>query len=112
MLSAWLRNGGAFNSVFVIAFDSESFQELMNTYTCGELINLIDEILLKVEKLINDYDSYKEEAFMAFKQVYDFDENFNKFIHGFDDFIEKECGVEKSNSENYVRYERILDEDA
>jgi glycosyltransferase involved in cell wall biosynthesis len=87
----------------VIAFDSESFRELMNAYKCGELINSIDEIPQKVEKILNNYDSYKEQAFKAFKQFYDFDENFKKLILDFDDFIKKEYGVEESNKLIYAR---------
>jgi glycosyltransferase involved in cell wall biosynthesis len=71
----------------IIAFDSESFRELMNAYKCGELINSIDEIPQKIEKILNDYDSYREQAFMAFREFYDFDKNFRKFKVNFENFI-------------------------
>lgn len=71
----------------IIAFDSESFRELINTYKCGELINSIDEIPQKAEKILNDYDSYKEQSFMAFQEFYNFDKNFRKFKVDFEDFI-------------------------
>jgi glycosyltransferase involved in cell wall biosynthesis len=96
----------------VIAFDSESFRELMNVYKCGELINSIDEIPQKVEKILNDYDSYREQAFMAFKQFFDFDENFKEFILDFDNFIKNECGVANSNNKKTPDKEGILDEEA
>lgn len=83
----------------VIAFDSESFRELMNTYKCGELIKSIDEIPQKVEKVLSDYDSYREQAYMAFKRLYDFDENFKKFILDFDEFIKNECKVKNRNKD-------------
>jgi glycosyltransferase involved in cell wall biosynthesis len=71
----------------IIAFDSESFRELMDTYKCGELISSIDEIPQKAEKILNDYDRYKEQAFMAFREFYDFDKNFRKFKVNFENFI-------------------------
>jgi glycosyltransferase involved in cell wall biosynthesis len=87
----------------VIAFDSESFRELMNAYNCGELINSIDEIPQKVEKILNDYDSYRKQAFMAFRRFYDFEENFKKFILDFDVFTKNECEVENKIKEIYTR---------
>jgi glycosyltransferase involved in cell wall biosynthesis len=86
----------------VIAFDSESFRELINAYKCGELINSIDEIPQKVEKILSEYESYRKQAFMAFRQFYDFDKNFNKFNLDLERFIKNGCVAEK----------RILDEDA
>lgn len=87
----------------VIAFDSESFRELMNAYKCGELINSIDEIPLIVEKILNDYDSYRNQAFMAFRQFYDFDKNFEKFVVDFDSFIKNKCLEAKRSDRIYAR---------
>lgn len=71
----------------VIAFDSDSFRELMNAFRCGELVGSIDEIPRKVERILSDYDSYRQGAFMAFREFYDFDKNFVKFKSDFEDFI-------------------------
>lgn len=71
----------------VIAFHSESFDELMNAYRCGELINSIDEIPLKVEKILKDYDQYREQAYLAFNKYYDFDKNFQGFLERLNKFI-------------------------
>ncbi len=73
----------------IIAFDSESFRELMTAHRCGKLINSIDEIPQRVEEILGDLDSYREQAFMAFRQFYDFDRNFRKFLLEFDDFTNK-----------------------
>ena len=81
----------------VIAFDSESFRELMNTYKCGELINSIDEIPQKAEKILSDYDNYREQTFMAFKRFYDLDENFKKFSFDFDFLIKNKYAAENKN---------------
>ncbi len=48
---------------------------------------------------LTDYDHYKEQAFLAFKQFYDFDKNFNKFIINFDGFIKNEWGGQKIETE-------------
>jgi glycosyltransferase involved in cell wall biosynthesis len=87
----------------IIAFDSESFRELMNAYKCGELIDSIDEIPQKVEKILNGYDRYKEQAFMAFRQFYDFDKNFEKFNLDFDSFIKNKCLEKKRSDRIYAR---------
>ncbi len=76
----------------LIAFDSESFRELMDAHKCGELITSTEEIPQAVQKILNDYDRYREQAFMAFKQFYEFDENFKGFIRDFNDFIKANAG--------------------
>jgi glycosyltransferase involved in cell wall biosynthesis len=74
----------------VIAFRSESFIELMNAHKCGELIDSIEEIPEKVERILLNYSCYRDQAFMAFKQFYDFDKNFGMFIVAFSDFMKRE----------------------
>jgi glycosyltransferase involved in cell wall biosynthesis len=71
----------------IIAFNSESYRELMSTYKCGELIDSIDEIPQSVEKILNQYNKYREQAFLAFKRFYDFDNNFNEFIRNFENYL-------------------------
>lgn len=78
----------------VIAFNSESFAELMNAHKCGEIIDSIEEIPEKVQKILNDYDRYREQAFLAFKQFYNFDRNFQQFILDYDDYINSERRVQ------------------
>ena len=67
-----------------------------------EWYNSIDEIPQKVENILNDYNSYKEQALMAFRRFYDFDENFKKFILDFDAFLKNESRVEIRNKEIYT----------
>ncbi len=76
----------------IIAFDSESFRELMGVHKCGELISSIDEIPARVQAILGDYDSYRQQAFLAFRQFYDFDRNFEKFLLSLDDFVKTKCG--------------------
>ncbi len=95
----------------IIAFDSESFRELMKSFRCGELINSIDEIPQKVEIILKDYDSYKNQALMAFKKYYNFDENFKKFHRDFDDFISNKGLTKASSMNSSANQERIPNED-
>ncbi|MBN1569582.1 MAG: glycosyltransferase [Acidobacteria bacterium] len=81
----------------VIAFNSESFVELMNSYKCGELINSIEEIPEKVEIILKDYSSYRKQAFMAFRQFYDFDRNFGSFMRAFMDCMKNELNANDAN---------------
>lgn len=74
----------------IIASDSESFRELVNAYKCGELINSINEIPAKAEMILQNYDSYREQAFIAFRQFYDCDYNFRKFMVDYDALINDE----------------------
>lgn len=71
----------------IIAFESESFRELLNTHRCGEMIKSIDEIGQKTSMILQDYDRYREQAFSAFKLSYDFDENFKEFIKEYERVI-------------------------
>jgi hypothetical protein len=67
----------------VIAFDNENYRVLMKSYRCGELINDINELPRAVVRILRDYDSYRKNAFLAYKEYYCFDrhfENIKKFI--------------------------------
>lgn len=71
----------------VIAFDTESSIELMNSYRWGELINTVDEIPQKVRQILGDYDSYKQQAFSAYNHCYDLEITFAKFLLQFEEII-------------------------
>ena len=71
----------------IIAFNSESYCELMSAYKCGELIDSIDELSQTVEKIHSNYAQYRKQAFMAFMQFYDFDKNFTEFLDDFESYL-------------------------
>ena len=71
----------------VIAFDTESFRELVNSYECVELINTVGEIPQKVHKILENYVTYKDQAHAAYKRFYNLDENFSKLISKFEQTI-------------------------
>lgn len=67
----------------VIAFDNENYRGLMKAYRCGELIEHINELPRAAVRILQDYDSYRKNAFLAYKEYYCFDrhfENIKKFI--------------------------------
>ena len=67
----------------VIAFDNENYRGLMKAYRWGELIEHMKELPRAVVKILQDYDSYRKNAFLAYKEYYCFDrhfENIKKFI--------------------------------
>lgn len=71
----------------MIAFDTESFRELVGNYRCAELITTIDEIPHKVQRILGNYDLYRREAFSAFQEFYSLDENFSKLLNKLDCII-------------------------
>jgi hypothetical protein len=64
----------------MIAFNAESFRELVSSFRCAELINTINEIPLKARKILDNYDSYREQSFAAFQRFYNLDNNFSKLM--------------------------------
>jgi glycosyltransferase involved in cell wall biosynthesis len=64
----------------LIAFDTESFRELVNSYQCVELITHINETPQKVRKILENYDLYQQQSYSAYQRFYDLDENFSKLI--------------------------------
>lgn len=71
----------------LIAFRSESFTELIRNYKCGELIDSIDEIPHKIDEILENYNHYRQQSFMAFKHFYDFKHTFSNFLPFFEDFL-------------------------
>ena len=64
----------------MITFDTESFRELANTHQCLELISTFDEIPQKVRLMFANYDQYREAAFAAYDDYYNFEKNFAKLV--------------------------------
>jgi len=64
----------------MITFDTESFRELANSHHCLELISRFDEIPQKTRLILANYDHYRQAAFDAYDNFYDFDKNFAKLV--------------------------------
>jgi glycosyltransferase involved in cell wall biosynthesis len=60
----------------IIAFDMGNYRELMDSYRCGELISNINELPKAVEKILKDFDEYREEAFAAYGALYRYEKYF------------------------------------
>lgn len=72
----------------MIAFETESFKELENNFQCLELIQTIEEMPIKVRRILNNYDLYREASFAAYQRFYQLDENFSRFINDFEKIID------------------------
>jgi hypothetical protein len=68
----------------VIAFDTDSFMQLMKTHRCGGLIRSVDEIPESVHRIRSIDEKYERDAHVAFEQFYDLERNFAKFRTQFD----------------------------
>jgi glycosyltransferase involved in cell wall biosynthesis len=68
----------------VIAFDTESFRQLIKSHKCGELIRSVDEIPESARHILSNHELYECEAHAAFEQFYNFDKNFARFRSQFE----------------------------
>jgi len=66
----------------LIAFDTESFRDLMGHYVCGELINTVGEIPGKVRRILENYIAYRDQAHAAYERFYSLDGNVSRLISG------------------------------
>ncbi len=63
-----------------IAFNTESYRGLVDNCKCGELINSVKEIPHKVHDILANYESYKKQAFLAYRRFYNLDDNFSRLL--------------------------------
>lgn len=78
----------------MITFDTESFRELRNTHRCVELISNFNEIPQKSRMILNEYGSYREEAFAAYETFYNFEDNFARFIKELETIIDSNSSTQ------------------
>jgi len=64
----------------IISFRNESYEELFSNFKCGEMIESLDEFPTAFNKILQNYELYREECFKAFNQYYCFDENFKSVL--------------------------------
>jgi len=77
----------------VIAFDTESFRQLLVTFKCGELINNIDELPKMARRIFDNYVLYRDQAHCAFEGFYNLDANFDKFLPRFNEIISRSMQI-------------------
>lgn len=68
----------------IISFRNESYEELFSNFKCGEMIESIDEFPAAFNKIIQNYEFYREECFRAFNQYYCFDKNIKSVLEYLD----------------------------
>lgn len=63
----------------VIALDLPGYNEMFSNYKCGLVFKSFDEIQTCIEKILNDYESYKSGALRCFQDEFEFAKFFNPF---------------------------------
>jgi hypothetical protein len=61
----------------VITFDYEGY-ELIEKLRCGVCIASLPDLPQAIEKILDSYDVYRENAFLAFEKYYDYSKHFGK----------------------------------
>jgi glycosyltransferase involved in cell wall biosynthesis len=70
-IALYLQSG-----VPIIAFDMGNYRDLMDAHQCGELIQDMPELPGAVDKILNSYDTYRVNAFSAYRDFYRYDQHF------------------------------------
>jgi hypothetical protein len=66
----------------VITFDYEGY-ELIEKLGCGVCIASLQDLPQAIKKIMDSYDVYRENAFKAFSQHYDYSKHFKGINHFF-----------------------------
>ncbi len=68
-----------------IALKNENYLKLQNKFDCCYLIDDLSQFFYGVDKIMNKYEYYRQNAFKAFDQVYNFNIYFDKLDEFFPD---------------------------
>ena len=63
-----------------ITNDFPSLKRIVNVYKCGECVSDVNYVNECIRKILNNYEEYRENAFMCYEQRYNFSNNFKKVI--------------------------------
>jgi glycosyltransferase involved in cell wall biosynthesis len=72
-----------------IAFDTESYRELIEYFRCCVLIKDIQELPQAVSAILNDYSAYRTNALRAFRKYYQFETNVAQVIKQLENIFKK-----------------------
>jgi glycosyltransferase involved in cell wall biosynthesis len=70
-----------------IAFENESYINLQNQFLCCELIERMDELSRAMNKIMSNYESYREFAYQAYSKYYRIEETVKPLINYIKDRI-------------------------
>lgn len=65
----------------IIAYDNESYRVLTSQFSCGELISNLRELPIAVNKIMDNYEFYRKNAFNAFDEFYNGKKYYRKIIN-------------------------------
>ena len=80
-LALYLQSG-----IPIIAFDIGNYNNLMDSYRCGELIVEMKQLPDAVGKILHDYESYRAAAFAAYRELYRYEKYFKTIQKYLDSF--------------------------
>jgi glycosyltransferase involved in cell wall biosynthesis len=63
----------------IIAFNYPGY-EILTEYKCGALIKKIEELIPAIQKIMNSYDEYRQNAFKCFEAKYEYSHNYHKVV--------------------------------
>ncbi len=64
-----------------IAFKNESYISLKNEFDCCELINNVKELNNAIDKIVNNYDSYKDNCYKAYLKYYNIEHSIKPLLN-------------------------------
>jgi glycosyltransferase involved in cell wall biosynthesis len=64
----------------MVAFDYPSFMDVFQTYDCGRCVSDLSEMIEQIHKILNDYQKYRDGAFRAYSEVYEFSGHFSQVV--------------------------------
>ena len=64
----------------VVCSNLPGFREIIEEYQCGVLFDTPDQILAGIEKILKNYDFYKQNAYRCYDYEYEFSRYFTKLI--------------------------------
>lgn len=81
------------SGVPIITFNNETYSELYAKYKCGLAIDSIEMLNSATTEIFRNYPEYRDNAYKAFEEYYDYENNFNKIKYIFDEQESLECNA-------------------
>jgi glycosyltransferase involved in cell wall biosynthesis len=64
----------------MVALDYPSFMEVFKAYNCGRCVSELPGLIDQIHEILNDYQKYRDGAFRAYSEVYEFSGHFSQVV--------------------------------